>query len=143
MDGADGWSKWYISRIGMINATINIATMNLGDKAPGDEYTCQIEIEFRDVASIPGQCFSFYTQGATDDSWDVKNVWNMELLKFDDAPEDGIYRFTATQTLDDRMAAISKFNIGFRCDYWASGSFRVRSIKVEKGDTVSAWTPGL
>ena len=59
------------------------------------------------------------------------------------APEDGVYRFTATRTIDDAMATASNFELGFRCDNWACGSFRVRNIKIEKGNTVTSWTPGL
>ena len=41
------------------------------------------------------------------------------------------------------MAQGSDFQIAFRCDNWASGSFRIRDVKIEKGDSATKWTPGL
>ena len=58
------------------------------------------------------------------------------------SPEDGIYSFNHTVILDEEAAASSIFELGFRCDNWASGAFRVRKIKIEKGDHASEWSPG-
>lgn len=58
-------------------------------------------------------------------------------------PEDGVYRFTSTRTIDESMAKASSFELGLRCENWVLGSFRVRNIKVEKENTATEWTSGL
>ena len=125
------------------NSCFNIGFVNLGEKSEGDLYTCSVEIEFKDVKVTEEQAFLFVTQGAQDGAWTTGNVWNSALVKFKEAPEDGVYTFTSTVKISEEMAQISTFNIGFRCDYWESGSFRVRNVKIEKGDTVTGWTPGV
>ena len=57
-------------------------------------------------------------------------------------PADGIYTFTVTREVSDAMIDASVFGVGFRCDYWASGSFRVRKVKIDKGDSQTEWEPG-
>ena len=141
--GADGWSAWFTPEPGIENSCFNIGSMNLGKKAEGDTYTCRVEIEFRDVSAENGYDFRFLTQGSQDGKWFTGNVWDGHLVSLQDAPEDGIYEYTSTVAVSGSMADVSTFNIGFRCDYWASGSFRVRSVKIERGDTATAWSPGL
>lgn len=83
------------------------------------------------------------SQGSQDGKWFTGNVWNTNLIYLDDVPEDGVYSFTSTATVSEGMINVSSFTLGFRCDYWASGMYRIRSVKVEKGDTNSQWSPGL
>ena len=42
----------------------------------------------------------------------------------------------------EKMVHATTFNLGFRCDYWNSGMFRIRKVKVEYGDTATEWTLG-
>lgn len=140
---ADGWSAWMTPRQNAENYCFNIGYANLGPKAEGDSYSSQVEIEFKGVSSEPGKQFLFLTQGAQDGKWTAGNVWNGELVNLNEVPEDGVYSFTSTVVIDDNMAKVSRFDLGFRCDYWASGSFRVRNVKVEKGDTATEWSPGI
>ena len=141
--GADGWSEWMSPKKDTKNSTFNIGYVNLGEKSEGDLYTCYIEVEFKDVKVTDGETFGFWTQGAQDGSWGSGNVWNSKLINFKEAPEDGVYTFTSTVAVSEAMTQISTFNIGFRCDFWESGSFRVRNVKIEKGDTFTGWTPGV
>jgi len=85
-DGPDGWSRWYTPRRDIINSCFTIANMNLGEKAAGDTYSCQIEIEFSGVEATEGKEFKFYTQGATDGVWTIGNVWNYEMVWLEIAP---------------------------------------------------------
>ena len=39
----------------------------------------------------------FYTHGAVDGSWDKGSIWNMRLVKLQEVPEDGVYKYTASQ----------------------------------------------
>ena len=139
----EGWSEWMTPWRDTENSCFNIGYANLGPKAEGDSYSSQVEIEFKGVSSEPGKQFLFLTQGAQDGKWTVGNVWNGELVNLNEVPEDGVYSFTSTVVIDDNMAKVSRFDLGFRCDYWASGSFRVRNVKVEKGDTATEWSPGV
>ena len=138
----DGWSAWMTPRRNVTNSTFTVASANLGQKAVGDSFTCRIEIEFSGVTASGGRTFGFRTQGAADGAWGIGNVWNSSLIKLSEAPADGVYQFTATATINEDMASVSTFSIGFRCDYWASGSFRIRSVKVERGEAASPWSPG-
>lgn len=140
---ADGWSDWLMPNYNTVNSCHNIGYTNLGPKAEGDVYTCTIEIEFKDVTATDGQAFRFWTQGAQDGKWNSGNVWNGNLVNLFEAPEDGMYRYTATVAVSGAMVDVNTFNIGFRCDYWASGMYRVRYVKVEKGETNTEWSPGL
>jgi len=140
----DGWSVWMTPRKDVKGSWFNIGNMNIGNKKEGDLYTCQVEIEFRDVSATEGKDeFLFWTQGAQDGKWTSNNVWNNSLIYLKGVPEDGIYQFTSTVTVDESMLDKSWFDIGFRCDYWASGSFRVRNVKVEKGSVATKWSPGV
>lgn len=139
----DGWSAWLSPVNNAQNSCFNIGSMNLGEKAEGDVYTCQLEIEFSGVTASEGRQFAFWAQGAQDGAWVTGNVWNSGVVKLTEAPEDGVYRFAVTNTVSKGMTEISTFDIGFRCDYWASGAFRIRNVKIEKGAEASEWSPGL
>lgn len=143
VEADDGWSVWRTPRYNRENSTFTIGTVNLGEKAAGDTYTCQVEIEFSGVTATAGQVFIFQTQGEADGGWSIGNIWYPDLVKLTEAPEDGIYRFAATLAINEKMANASTFNIGFRCDNWASGAFRVRNVKIEKGAEATAWSPGI
>ena len=120
-----------------------IGYATLGEKTEGDTYTCQVEVEFRGVTATEGQTLHFRTQGARDGKWNVGNVWDKSLIDLDGVPEDGVYQFTSTRKVSGGMLDISTFNVGFRCDYWASGMYRVRFVKIEKGSTPGEWSPGI
>ena len=138
------WSDWMTPEANAQNKCFNAAIAYPGERKVGDAYTCQIEIEFLDVTATTGgenQSFGFWTQGAVDDSWDIGNFWNESLVRLKEVPENGTYKYTATSRITDKNVNADKFNLGFRCDYWATGSFRVRNIKVEKGTIATKWTP--
>ena len=142
-DSTEGWSDWMSPIYDTANSCINIGTLNLGDKQVGDVFTCQIEIEFMNVQATDNQTLRFWTQGSADGEWGIGNIWTNSLVNLDIPPHDGIYTFTVTNTVNEKMVNISNFDMAFRCDYWKSGYFRVRKVKVEKGDTVSEWTPSV
>lgn len=139
----DGWSDWIIPSYNAVNSTQNIGTVNLGSKIEGDLYICTMEIEFRDVHATEGQALRFWTQGAQDGRWDIGSIWDGTLINLHKAPEDGIYKYTTMVAVSEQMVDISTFDIGFRCDYWASGMYRVRNVRIEKGDKCNKWQPGV
>ena len=127
---------------GKTNQVFTIGTVNLGEKAKGDRYTCQMEIEFRGVTPAEKGTFGFQTRGSTDGDWSGGNPWN-GLLKLTEAPADGIMNVQRVRKISAKMVGGSTFRLSFRCDNWGSGSFRVRQVKIEKGDTATPWTPGV
>lgn len=140
---SEGWSDWMTPESNKINRCFSIDSVILDDKKAGDAYTAQIEIEFKNVTETEGQQIRFWTQGTLDGKWMNGNIWNNGLIDISEVPADGIYSFACTSFITDETAGVSWFNIGFRCDYWASGSFRVRKVKIEKGDHASEWSPGI
>lgn len=140
---SEHWSEWMNPTLNISNSCFYIGTVNLGDKNVGDTYTCQIEIEFKNVQATEGKEFKFWTQGATDGRWDVGNVWDGSLIYLSNPPQDGIYKYSATRMINEKMKNITCFDLGFRCDNWKSGMFRVRRVKIERGDVASNWTPGV
>ena len=138
------WSEWMTPEANGQNKCFNVAYAYPGERHVGDAYTCQIEIEFVDVTATEGgedQTFAFWTQGAVDSAWDIGNIWYQSLICLSEVPENGVYKYVSTSRITDKNVAATQFDIGFRCDYWATGSFRVRNIKVEKGTVATDWTP--
>ena len=146
LDMPSGQSAWHAPQRDMKDRYYKIATVNLDEGTEGDTYTIQLEIEFSNVAVTEGKSFLFLSQGAVDGSWSSwreRNIWNSRVVRLEDAPEDGVYTFTLSQTITEQQAGAETFDLGFRCDNWAAGAFRVRRLKVEKGDSATAWTPGI
>lgn len=139
----DGWTIWIEPSLNALNSCPTIGFTNLASKNAGDAYTCQIEIEYRNVKATDGKNFHFLTQGSRDGKWEAGNIWNNRLIDLYEEIDDGIYTYTSTAYISEDMESISVFDIGFRCDYWSSGLFRVRNIKIECGTLVSDWSPGL
>ena len=141
--GVDGWSEWMIPDYDTTNSCFIIGYVNLGEKQEGDKFTCQIEIEFKDVTATGDAQFIFQTQGDVDHKWSIRNIWYPNVVHLVEPPDDGRYLYKSTISIDKSMAQASDFQIGFRCDNWASGAFRVRNVKIEKGDRATEWTPGI
>ena len=146
--GLDGWSEWMTPVPNVENSCFNIGYTNLGTKQEGDIYSCRAEIEFRNVTAAENHEIWMRAQGAQDGKWVTGNVWDGSLVNLRQPPADGIYRFAASVALTEGMVDISTFSIGFRCDYWGSGSFRVRNIVIEKdrgytSEASEVWSPGI
>lgn len=139
--GSDGWSGWMTPEPNTKNYCFNIGTTNLGKKFEADSYTITVTIEFKNVKA--GEGFFFATQGATDGKWGIGNVWDGSLVWLYEAPADGIYQYSCVRELSEEMAKVSTFDLGFRCDNWMFGSFRVRELKIEKGTKATEWSPGV
>ena len=138
---SDEWSEWMKPEYDAENKCFALAYAYLGEKKVGDYFTCQFEVEFSDVTATPDQTWRFLTNGPVDDSWEITNIWNPEFVKIYDIPANGVYKYVkAVQITEDNVLS-TKFRLGVRCDYWATGSFRVRNIKVEKGASATEWTP--
>lgn len=132
IDCHDGWSEWLTPNKDEINSCFDIGSVNLGENKEGDSYICEVEIEFKNIESTQGKEFGFWAQGPVDQGWDIYNIWNSDLVILDEAPLDGIYKYSSVIYIDDDTEKASCFDIGFRCDNWADGSFRVKNIVIKK-----------
>lgn len=141
--GPDGWSEWMVPETNVDNYGFGVGVAQLGEKTEGDVITCQIDIEFSNVTADEGQAFRLIAQGPTDGDWGKENVWDWRLVGIGECPENGIYHFLCVRQITSDMATIDSFYLGFRCDQWNGGKFRIRDVKVEKCEEESAWTPGL
>lgn len=126
------WSDWMSPATNTSNSTFTLGYADLGEKTVGDVYICYVEIEFKDVQVGDPEQFSFQTQGTVDGEWKTGSIWYPNVVSLSSAPEDGFYNYASLVTLNQNQANSNVFEIGFRCDYWRSGSFRVRNVKIEK-----------
>ena len=139
---ADGWSEWITPENNSNNVLITIGEFYLPERAEGDTYSCHIEIEFSGLSAIEDSDFRFWALSSVDGAWDKGSIWDNSFV-YVDRPIDGIWSFSSTKEINSEMIEGSCFSISFRCDNWASGSFRFRNVKIEKGDAVTEWTPGM
>ena len=131
-DASDELSGWMQPRPNSINNAFYIADVILSDAHTGDSYICTAEIEFKNATAVEGKEFALFAKGATNDSGKMKEFWNAKLINLKAAPSNGVYTYTQTYTIPDAVADPPGFYIGFRYDNWASGSFRVKSLTLEK-----------
>ena len=137
------WSEWMTPLFNTSNSCFNIGYLWLGNKKVSDAYTIQIEIEFSNVSMSLEHDFGFWAQGAVDEKWNTGSIWNSRLIKLTESPKNGVYAYTLVQTIDEGNVNANRFDLGFRCDYWKSGSFRVRRVKIETGTMATACLPGV
>ena len=142
---SDEWSEWMSPNYNESNQTFYVSYATLDDTDIGDAFTCQVEIEFKNVIGADNETslggFNFRTQGSVDGNWEIDNIWNPCLVNLRETPQNGIYKYIFTSRITQNNVNGHLFNIGFRCDFWESGSFRVRRIKIEKGTKNTDWTP--
>ena len=136
------WSDWIVITPNASNFCKVLATVDTPDGlAEGADYTTQIDIEFADVASTGGHTALAFTQGTVDGSWsDVFNVFANSLLTRQ-TPVNAVYHLSRTNKAQKSNTANRKFQLGIRCDWFASGKFRWRRIKAEKGSKATDWSP--
>lgn len=142
-DTSDEWSDWITPTPNTSNAAINPIGCPSGHliRQLGDVYTNYVEIEFENVTATPGQTFVFRANNASKlndvSGWqyNLANPWGSSAL-LTSPPENKVYKFVfhSTMTSTDYIAEnLDSWILGFRCDYWASGRYRYRCVKMERG----------
>lgn len=136
------WSDWIVVTPNASNFCKALATVDTPDGlAEGADYTTQVDIEFADVASTGGHTALALTQGTVDGSWSHGfNVFADSLLTRQ-TPVNAVYHLSRTNKAQKSNTANRKFQLGIRCDWFASGKFRWRRIKAEKGSKATDWSP--
>ena len=136
------WSDWIVITPNVTNFTKNIGVLTIEDGlVPDAWYSSQIELEFTDVTSTEGHTAIARTQGSVDNSWiGIFNPFTQNLLP-QTAIENTVYSLKHSNKATDANAKNTRFNFGIRCDYFASGKFRYRKTKLEKGNKPTDWSP--
>ena len=140
---SDDWSDWVTITPNVANFTRKLAPdiRTPDGLAEGTPYTTQIEIEFADVTSTSGKTARALTQGTVDNTWNnIYNVFTQDLLPVQ-AIANKVYRLTRTNRARQTNTANKLFGFEVRCDYFASGKFRWRRAKAEKGTRATDWSP--
>jgi len=75
-----------------------------------------------------------------DRDWSKPNLWNSQLILHNTEPEDGIYKYVHTYTIQEGNKNAIYMRPMIRAD-WALGSFRYKCVKVEKGNKATDWSP--
>lgn len=137
------WCNWIIPTANYKNFAGTISYIYPGDKNINDIFTVSFDIEVKKFTAGDSGNFTIYLQGAVDGSWSIGNPF----------PK---YNFTAKSLSGDYMehvsyvckitsqniADASKFEFGYRCNYSdGTGKFRIKNLKVEKGNKPTDWTP--
>lgn len=137
------WCNWIIPTANYKNFAGTISYIYPGDKNINDIFTVSFDIEVKKFTAGDSGNFTIYLQGAVDGSWSIGNPF----------PK---YNFTAKSLSGDytehvsyvckitsqNIADASKFEFGYRCNYSdGTGKFRIKNLKVEKGNKPTDWTP--
>jgi hypothetical protein len=131
------WSDWITPKYDKTNSTGLFSVLKLPKFEVPQQFACQIEVEFSGVTMTSGQQCSFRMQGEINGAWNYSNPWTHYYVT---VPEDGVQSSKWTASINSIPDADTiVYNLGYRCDYWASGKFRYRCIKVEYGDVATPW----
>lgn len=150
---SDEWSNWITPVYNRQNSTGTITIVPYPQiKNVGDVYSSYIEIEFENVTKTAGQNdedFKFIIQGSVDEIWShgasnpIENWIYYPNFSGFPGKENGVRVYKKTKVISDPYYPEAKvFMIGWRADYWASGRFRYRCLKIERGYVdYPQWTP--
>ena len=136
---SDSWSDWITLR-DVYNQTIQFGECYLpADKEVGDYFTSQIIIEWSSVEETHNGTFKIATQSSVDNAWTAPSFWDNHLVNYTAEPEDGIVRYVHTYQVQDSNKNAVLMKPSIRIDY-ASGAFRYKCVKIEKGNTPTDWS---
>lgn len=139
------WSNWYVPH-SEYNYCENISFIYPGPRSVGDVFMVSFDIDVKKFVGAGGK-FSLVLQGPVDDNWVVNNPFiNGDFNhKFSTKALAGDYTEHVSYNCEIRKpeeASASKFLLAYRCDYSdGTGKFRIRNLKVEKGNKATDWTP--
>lgn len=139
------WSNWYVPH-SKYNYCENISFIYPGPRSVGDIFMVSFDIDVKKFVGAGGK-FSLVLQGPVDDNWVVNNPFiNGDFNhKFSTKALAGDYTEHVSYNCEIRKpeeASASKFLLAYRCDYSdGTGKFRIRNLKVEKGNKATDWTP--
>lgn len=144
------WSDWIIPKMDTNNTTFYFYDgYDLSDFKKDTPVTISFDIEFSGVTASSDGTFKIHSQDAywlSSDNSDYNGVlWNIgaarKALDINTPPSDGVYHCSATVNLTQDCTSYDHVRFCIRCDYLASGKYRIRKVKFEIGNKESSWTP--
>ena len=139
------WSDWITPNVNTNNITTyfyDCKDTSLFEKDA--EFTISFDVEFSGVTKGTGGSFRLYSQwcftvNGSNTGWSEKPV--TKAMNITEPPADGVYHYTATGKLSANYTNATKVQFAPRADYWGSGKYRIRNVKLEKGNKVTDWSP--
>lgn len=134
------WSDWVTPKYNVTNSLITMHTFELAKYTTPQAFVASVEVEFSGVTATEGKTFATRTMGKVNSTRSYVSPWSY-VINLHEPPVDGeVYRgekvSTVTRVPDTNIIT---YTLEMRCDYWASGSFRYRCIKVEYGKTATPY----
>lgn len=137
------WSQWITPPKNVLNNSGHICVIYPGSKKIGDIYTVSFDIEVTKFTKDTGGNFQLCLQGNVDNKWLIRNPF--AHYQFTQKALAGDYTEHISyqcKISDQDVANATCFGFGYRCDYSdGTGKFRLKNIKVEKGNTPTEWSP--
>ena len=141
-DTSNDWSEWVTPKANSKNVTKSSGSVIYfpSEINVGDEYYIQCEVEFDNVTPSNGERSCFAMQGSVDGKWEANkfNPWNYSSCDI----KNGIIKISKKKTSYVKPTPPEVYaDCAFRVDYWATGRYRWRRIKVELGNKPTDWSP--
>ena len=136
------WGRWY-SPLNKNNCVEVISLIYPGPRSVGDVFMLSFDIDVKKFTGSGDGPFALYLQGDVDGSWGYGNPftnYNFATKALaGDYTEHVSYTCKIANTYQAKAVC---FQLLYRCDYSdGTGKFRIRNLKVEKGNKATDWTP--
>lgn len=136
------WGRWY-SPLNKNNRVEVISLIYPGPRSVGDVFMLSFDIDVKKFTGSGDGPFALYLQGDVDGSWGYGNPftnYNFATKALaGDYTEHVSYTCKIANTYQAKAVC---FQLLYRCDYSdGTGKFRIRNLKVEKGNKATDWTP--
>ena len=136
------WGRWY-SPLNKNNCVEIISLIYPGPRSVGDVFMLSFDIDVKKFTGSGDGPFALYLHGDVDGSWGYGNPftnYNFATKALaGDYTEHVSYTCKIANTYQAKAVC---FQLLYRCDYSdGTGKFRIRNLKVEKGNKATDWTP--
>lgn len=150
---ASDWGEWITPSANTSNQSSAKSRYQVDEEdlkyfKPGNLLTFSFDIEFSGATPGTGGTGQWYYQSYADKNgtsdWNKIN-WNGNGLGSKLPIADGVYHYTATAEIPSTMdytTDTTYYRVQIRTDYWnGTGKYRLRNVKLETGNTETAWSP--